>query len=243
MTMTPDEVLAQLRTRGFEKGFQRTPLREFKGKLESITGGMVDRFTPPRLEILLNFEELSDVVATEPYPFPIAQISIMQSVRESSFWGVFGTSVDKIINAGIAVDAPPEQVKQIAHLIGQRLHLKITGGHMMWDAQKGEETPRECWELVAVVGEAPVAGAAPPAPAAPGAIPETKIVGATQRALQLLEGKTEQDWYQTVFQDPAVKADAALVDSILARTFLSPLETLGTIFKDDNGIYHVAQEA
>ena len=38
-----EQVLAQLKTRGFETGGFRSPLRHFRGKLDSITGSMIQR--------------------------------------------------------------------------------------------------------------------------------------------------------------------------------------------------------
>jgi hypothetical protein len=165
MPLTPEEILSQLRTRGFESGFQATPLREFFGKLGSISGDMVKRGEMPqaRLEVLYNFSELEVLTSTEPYESPIAQIAIMHSNREQSGMGVFGKSVDKVINADLPEDAPPEQVKGQDYLIGKTLHMKMTGGHMMWDGKTKEEKARDCWELVEIMGEEE----APPKPVLP----------------------------------------------------------------------------
>jgi hypothetical protein len=38
--ITQEELMNQLKTRGFEDGFQRTPLRDFKGRLLGIKGEM-----------------------------------------------------------------------------------------------------------------------------------------------------------------------------------------------------------
>jgi len=215
---TPEELLALVKIRGLDKGFQRTPLREFKGTLEKITANLVDRFTPPRTEIIFNFVDVEVIETVEPYPFPIAQISIMHSNREQSFWGVFAASEDKLI--------PANEVWTCIE--GKELHMKMTGGHMMWDAAKGEETPRDCWELIAIEGEA-----------------ETSVGGtttkadATTRALELLDGKNIADWNQIVFQDSTVKADGELVTSILSNTFIPSMEEKGFISKDENGIYHL----
>lgn len=240
MALTPDEVLAQLRTRGYEDGFQRTPLKEFRGRLENITGNMVDRFTPPRLEVLYNFTDVEVIESTEPYTSPVAQLTIMHSNRKKSAMGYFGASIDRVINAGLAAEAPADQVKGQDYLQGKVLHMKLTPGHMIWDGNAGEERPRDCWELMAVIGEgtpaAAPAAATSAAPAAPPAATGPTAVGA---AKAMLEGLTEQQWLQKVFQDPAIKADTELVNSIIGRTFLPPLEAAGLVTKDANGIYHI----
>lgn len=212
---TPEELLALVKIRGLDKGFQRTPLREFKGTLEKITANLVDRFTPPRTEIILNFVDMEVIETVEPYPFPIAQITIMHSNREQSFWGVFATSMDKLIPAS----------GELTYIEGKELHMKMTGGHMMWDRDKGEETPRDCWELVGVEGESTTS-------------PATKV-DATAKALELLDGKNIADWNQIVFQDPTVKADGELVTSILSNTFIPSMKEAGVVSEDENGIYHL----
>lgn len=235
--MTPDEVLAQLKTRGFDKGFQRTPLREFKGKLESITGSMEQRGNSPqaRLYVLYNFADMEVMESTEPYPFPVAQIEIPHSSRDRSLMGVFGASVDKIINAGADENATQDQVKGQDYLVGKTLQMKMTPGHMMWDAAKGEETPRDCWELVGIEGKGSTS-----APAAATAQPTGAVASNTQKALDILEDKTLQQWHQEVFS--VIKGDTELSQSIISGEFLPPLEALGMVTKDENGIYHVKKD-
>lgn len=235
--MTPDEVLAQLKTRGFDKGFQRTPLREFKGKLESITGSMEQRGNSPqaRLYVLYNYADVEVIQSTEPYPFPVAQLEIPHSNRDRSLMGVFGASVDKIINAGADENAAQDQVKGQDYLVGKTLHNKMTPGHMMWDASKGEETPRDCWELVGIEGEGSTPATATAQPTGTGAVASN-----TQKALDILDGKTLQQWHQEVFS--AIKGDTELSQNIINGEFLPPLEALGMVTKDENGIYHVKRD-
>jgi len=241
--LTPEQVIEQLRTRGFETGGFRSPLRHFRGKLDSITGSMVQRgaMPQPRLEVLYNFSDVEVFESTEPYPFPVAQINIMHSNRVKSAMGVLGASMDKILNAGLDENAPQEQAKNQDALIGKVQEWKVTPGHMMWDGSVGQEVPRECWEVVYVegIGGTPHSGVATtpatagqPEPAAPAGV--TPI----QQAINLLDGKTQQQWNNTVFQDPLVKSDAELTQSIIQGTFLPPLEAAGTVTKDENGVYH-----
>lgn len=252
--LTPEQVLTQLQTRGFETGF-RSPLRHFRGKLDSITGSMVQRGPMPqaKLEISYNFSEVEVFLSTEPYPFPIAQISMMHSKRDRSNSGVLGMSMDKIINAGVDENIPQgdSRVKNPDFLIGKIQEWKVTPGHMMWNQDEGRETPREAWEVVYVegIGGTPHSGVATPAVASPGAVTPTPAAPDTgygitpiQQALNLLDGKTQQEWNNTVFQDPLVKGDASLVNSIISGTFIPPMEAGGMVTKDENGIYHIKKD-
>ena len=239
-----DIVLAQLKTRGFETGGFRSPLRHFRGKLDSITGSMVQRgnMTQAKLEIAYNFSDLEVFESTEPYPFPIAQITVMHNNKDKSAMGVLGASMDKIINAGLDANTPQQQAKNQDALIGKVQEWKVTPNHPMPDkdeAGKWIETPREAWEVIWVegMGGTPHSGVAAPAQVVG---TPAKSTGETpmQRAINLLDGKTQQQWNNVVFQDTLVKNDTKLVNSIIAGEFLAPLKESGVISKDVSGVYH-----
>ena len=234
--LTPEQVMEQLRTRGFEAGGFRSPLRHFRGKMDSITGSMVQRgaMTQARLEVNYNFSDVEVIESTEPYPFPVAQISLLHSNRTKSAMGVLGASIDRIINVGLGDNAPQEQVKNQDFLIGKVQEWKLTPGHMMWDAEAKVETPRECWEVVMVKGTGEVA---------PTTTKATDVISPAQQALNLLDGKTIQQFNNVVFQDPLIKEKGGrLIGLIIDGTFVKSLETAGTVTKDENGIYHKAVE-
>lgn len=242
--LTQDQVLAQLRTRGYEEGFQRTPLRDFWGTLTDIGGTMRQGDRGAFLVVLYNFggNDLEVIDSAEPYTSPIAQLEIPHSSRRRSGMGYFGASVDKVINAGIPEEVLQDGVKNQDYIIGKRLHMKLTPGHLIWDQRAGEERPRDCWELMEVAGEG--ASATPPAPGAVAApvAPVQAVVSASQTALDLLDGKNEQQWHQVVFVNDVVKADSAIVNAIIGRTFLQPLEDTGIVTKDADGVYHVKKD-
>lgn len=238
-----EQVMGQLKTRGFESGGFRSPLRDFWGTLTGITGAMVQRgqMQQARLEVSYNFDGVEVMESTEPYPFPIAQISVMHNNRAQSAMGVLGKSIDTIINAGVDENAPQEQVKNQDSLIGKRQHWKVTGGHMMYDVEKKQETPRDCWELVEVEGmaSAPTSKAVAGAASTPTITP-SKAETPTQRAMSLLDNRTLQQWNNEVFKDTVVKAGGGdLINTIIQGTFVSTLEASGLVTKDANGVYHI----
>ena len=237
--MSQEQVLAQLRTRGYETGGFKSPLRHFRGKLESITGAMVQRGTmaAAKLEVCYNFSDLEVFESASPYPFPVAQITMMHSIRDKSAMGVLGASMDKLVNAGLDSNTPQTQARNQDVLIGLMQEWRITGGHMMWDNDKKEETPRDCWEVVWAedLGGTPNSGVAPASAGTPAA-PNGE--SASQRALKLLDGKTQAQWNNVVFQDTVVKGDPVLVNSIIQGEFIVTAEEAGLVTKDADGIYH-----
>lgn len=258
MPLTNEELLGQLKTRGFDEGFQRSPLREFIGTLESITSEDVERNGRKWVNAIYNLNELEVLESTEAYTLPIAQISIGISNRKQSAMGVLGDSIDKLVNVDAAGNPLPTEVtgpdgnripnpdiKGQGYLIGKRLRWRWTPDHMQWNRTSGKEEPRSQWEIVEVVGEttpvtSPKPTSAQPAAAQVKSTPAASTAkSSTQIALGLLDGKTVQEWNQVVFQNPAVKADGALVTRIIQGAFLQSMEGTGMVSKDANGRYLV----
>lgn len=242
MELSQDQVLAQLKTRGFEEGFQRTPLRDFWGVLDSYGGDMREGQRGAFLVVLYNFKEVEVIESIEPYTSPIAQVEISHSSRAKSRMGYWGESVDKIINTGIDPEVPQEQVKNQDYLLGKRCHLKLTPGHMIFNVDAKEERPNDCWTLMEVAGEATSASVTATAAPAATPAPTAPVKTATQAALEALDGKTEQEWHQEVFTNSIVKANQSIVNAIIGRTFLPDLETAGVVTKGEDGIYHVKKD-
>lgn len=192
-----------------EGGGARTPLREFKGKLDKYYGEFQERFN--RTQVHLAFTEVEVVESTEPYDFPIADIVIPFSSRARSLWGIFSKSLAKVLPDGT----------DIVDAVGSVLHLKYTGGHMLWDGSK--ETPRDAWEVVAV------------AEVAAKAVKVDPMV----RALQLLDGKTVQQFNQAALSDPVVRSDTIVQASIMQKRFIAEAIIKGLVTADVDGVHHL----
>ena len=237
--LTQEQILAQLQTRGFESGFQATPLRDFRGNLTSITGEMRSGQRGVFAVSLYNFNEVDPITSTEPYTSPVAQLEIPVSKAAKSKMGYWGESIDNLINPGIDKSVPQNTpgVKGQGYLVGKRLHVALTPGHPVPyrdDATgKWEDRPQDCWVLLEIQG-----GDGSPQVSTTGAAKPTKV-DATALALDLLDGKTLQQWHQEVFGNPAIKIDTKLINLIISGQFISGLETAGKISVDAKGVYTV----
>jgi hypothetical protein len=169
---------------------------------------------------------------------PVADITIAHSNRKQSGMGILGASMDRILNAGLAADAPIEMAKGQDALVGLLQEWKMTPGHMMWDGQQKKEVPRECWEVVWVEGMDTPAASMPTANAATAQVKSANVVNSIDVAVGLLDGKTEQQWYSVIFSNPTVKGDTALTNSIIGKSFIPAMLTAGKMTKDANGVYH-----
>ena len=199
--------------RGLEGG---TPLREFIGVLDSYQRDVRAYEGVDRTRVTLNFRDVEVIESTEPYIFPVAQISIPES--KGGMWRIFGSSLVKLLT-------DDEDIKDA---VGRRLRMKLTPGHSMGKDRNpnsdtfGQEIIRDCWEVQEIVG-------------AP------KKVNAIARALELLDGKNLAEFHQVVYADSAIKGDAQLLSSIINATFITAMESTGKVTKDSSGIYHVTK--
>jgi len=97
---------------------------------------------------------------------------------------------------------------------------------MLYDGREKREMEKEAW----VVSEVQGAGSAKP----------TTKSGAIVRALELLDGKTEQEWNQAIFQDPGIKGSEVMT-SIMNRTFLPNATQAKMATVDENGVWHITK--
>lgn len=207
--------------RGLQDGAARTPLQDFWGVLDSCPMDIRqvrDKGTATYVTLNFSLDPNVDIIkSTEPYPYPIAQISMPLNKRRTSLWTILSDSATKLIGDN----------EDIGSLFGSKLHMRLTP-HMLWDQGQGKEVPRDCFEVVEIIRVG----------ATPGAIPSTTGTSPTDRALDLLEGcATEQDWNQRVFQDAMVKGDMELLTSIINKTFFPAMEESGRVIKDGSGMY------
>ena len=207
----------KLKVRGLQKGFQQTPLVEFKGTLDHLQVKPKDEWD--RVLVEFGFTDVEVIQSTEPYEFPIAVINIKYSEKENSIWGIFAGSLANFLG-------PEEGVEELA-ASHARLHMLKTEGHEFGiNRETGEPIIVSAWEVQDIEGRE--AGGTVKTPA--------------DRAMELLEGKTTQQWNQEVLADPVVKRDGTLITQILSRTFLPALEASGVIKSDESGIWHIVKE-
>ncbi len=93
------------------------------------------------------------------------------------------------------------------------------------DSGAWEDVEGEAWQLVTLAGAVGEAGADD---------------GIDDHILDLLDGKTEKDFYQLFYQDAKVRAHPELISAATERTLLTSLEAAGRITRDTEGIYHKA---
>lgn len=192
--------------------FGGTPLRKFTGVLDSYYPE--DRTFGT--QVILNFKDVEVLESVEPYNFPTATISIKLSNKKNSGWGVFSESVAALL--------PEDQ--DIKDCIGKRIGMEMEVGHEYGtDRQTGEPMLGNPWKVFELEGV--VAGA--------------KVTTATDRAKELLAGKTRAEFNKAAYADPIIRKDTALQRAITDKSFINSLIQLGEFTEDENGVISKAK--
>lgn len=220
-----EDLRAQIKTKGLtDGGGPRTPLRDFWGTFEGFDP--VHNAQYNTLNVKLKFSDIEVIKSESPYEFPVAEIMVKHSDRTGSLWGVFSESVNKFL----------AEDEELPSLVGQKLHMVYTPGHMMFDRAAnngaGGQSPRDAWEVTEVAGRG--SGSSPN-----GSTNGKAALGPLAAVLSILNGKTEQEFNAAALRDDRVKKDSSFVDKILSRSLLGELVTSGQAVKGEDGRYKV----
>jgi len=231
------------------------PLRRFTGILDSTptekqTFGEGEA-ARESTRISLNFKELDVKEAVEPYHFPIYVITLSQSNRKKSRWGVFseGTPKDRTIGFNNVVDqqyspeqldpSNPEYIKpsdrmDLAECIGKRFGMVLTDGIEgrpesmdLFDGRSMADKPTPAWTVYEVEGVGTAGGGG---------------VTAMDLAEALLDGKTLAEFNKEALANAVIRNDTALLQSIsmppsAATNFANTLVKAGKFTKDEGGVF------
>lgn len=202
-----------------------TPLRRFSGVLQEYvpTKHAAQEGGREYMTIVFNFVDVVVIESVDPYPFPIATISLPYSTSTETRWDALASSIKGLFESTPALEELVGKQQEWAYL-GTKLRKKLDSGD--WAT-----VDDEAWQVVSIG-----AGAASPAGTEPGFDIDGYI-------LDLLDGKTEQDFYQVFYQDPKVRPHPELITAATERELLDSLEKAGRISRDSEGIWHKVEGA
>lgn len=196
-----------------------TPLRRFRGVLKEYVSEKRTDETSKReyMTIAFNFVDLVVIDSVEPYPFPIASIGIGYSTATDTRWDVLASSIKKLFGLTPALDDLVGKAQEWAYL-PCKLSKKLEG-------EGWTKVPDEGWQVVSLEGLD--AGSA-----------QQVAQDITEHVLDMLDGKTEQDFYQAFYQDPDVRKHPDLITEATERRLLDTLQTAGRAHRDSAGVWH-----
>lgn len=238
--------------------FDIGPVRRFTGILDSLpkepqTYGQGESARTSN-RITLNFGSIEVLEAIEPYHFPTFTFQITESNRKKSRWGVFGESLNSILDMQYSAEQleqgnpayiKPSDRMDITDCISKRLGVVLADGEdgrpqppELFDGRatdaahpRGQDVPTPAWMVYEVEGVGVAGG---------------QGVSATDMAEGLLDGKTLIDFNKEALANPIIRADTALLSSIgmpvtAPGSFTNVLVTAGKFTKDEQGVFHKVQ--
>ena len=215
--MTQEPFIPSLETKPFG-----TPLRKFEGILKGYasekkmgTGEGAKEY----MTINFDFIDLTVIESVEVYPFPIATISISYSTSTETKWDALAKSIKKVMGIQTTIDQLVGK-KQVWSYLPATLRTLVDG--------EWKNAELETWQLFSIDGASPSSGPV-----------DSKEVD--ERILELLDGKTEQDFYQVFYQDDIIRGHPELIEAATQRTLLPALKQAGKIHRDAEGIWHMGE--
>ncbi len=195
-----------------------TPLLKFKGILKDYE--VEDRTADNRTYkvIKFNFIDVEVIESLEPYPFPVASIEIGYNPNEGTKWAVFAKSIAKVFGHVPSID---DLVSKSQEWEYGDTKLRLPDEQGIWDTRDGK-----AWLLASIDGVG-------------GASVGTEDI--TSHILDLLDGKTEQDFYQVLYQDELARKHPDIITAATDRKLLPTLEKAGKAERDDQGVWHKVQ--
>lgn len=213
--MTQEEFKPSLETRAFG-----TPLLDFKGMLKEYTS---EKREPSEgsggkayMVITFNFTDIEVIKSVEPYAFPIATIQVSYSTAEKTKWDALASSIKKLLGLGATLDDIVGKQQQWAF---NPATLRVRHDDGTWG---NAEQP--AWQITSIDGAS--AGGA------------TVDDGIDDHVLELLDGKSDTDFYQAFYQDELVRKHPDLIVAATERKLLDTLVAAGRASRDEAGIYH-----
>jgi len=210
--MVNDNLLNQvdIEVQQLREGFL-SPLRKFRGTLEKTEATLDERSN--RVVVMLYFKDLKDVEATEPYPFPVAQIRVPTSNQARSSWGFLKKSI---------ATALPDSKGLVRAIVGKEVLMEVVPENFGRFRGEAEDRIVECWEVKKVFGE----------------ISEDLYTLAYKKAVGCSMDDL-QPFYQAVLAAPEFKSDAGLKvkSEILQKkeTFIKEAIDKGILTVTDDG--------
>ncbi len=212
-----------------------TPLRHFKGTLSPDLKLDEERETKDgsRRYVVLNFQFLDVEVleSVEPYPFPIATITVGYAPpklsRGSTAFEVLAGSLRKLMPDNPDINLLKGK-RQEWKMEERRLRRGLTDeeGQPIMDGNNKQiwgDVPVLCWAVVAIDGLGSVA---------------EKDADFNVFLVKLADGKTEPKFYEDALTNAEVTARPNIVEAIVGRKLLSTLTEMGLITRDAEGILH-----
>lgn len=218
----------------------QTPLRRFRGVLAEFKPEEREYESRKYMVITFNFTDVEVIESVEPYPFPIASLTVPYSPPEKSRggtrWEALSRSLRKFgLDPSLGLKPYVGKRQEWAlNRVTLRGQLKDEEGNpIMVDDPRNPGQQRaqwgdvedDAWQVEEVEGLDSGAGAA-------------QAESMYDLLAGMADGKTDKQFYEVALQDQRVIRDAQVVTAITDRQLIGLLETMGKLTKDEQGVLH-----
>ena len=237
------------------------PLRRFTGILDSMPTETKyykknqddpEEVGKASVRVSINCRDIEVKEAVEPYHFPIYTVSVAQSNRKKSRWGVLseGTPTDRSIGFNNVADqqytaeqldpsnanyVKPSDRLELKACIGKRIGFVLTDNidgrpapMDLWDGRSGVDVPTPAWTVYEIEGVGVAGG---------------QGVSPMDLAVSLLDGKTLAEFNKAALDNPVIWNDTALLQAIslpptAPASFANAMKIAGKFTQDEAGVLH-----
>lgn len=207
-----------------------SPLRRFKGTLSEITESEEQGQRGTYVRMHFGFTDVDVIEATEPYPFPIASIS-MGLGKASSRWGVWWKSAAQVLGTDMVLDdnrnTPLLSRRQEWAMLPAMLRQPLVDveGNPVPDSknpskQAWGDVEVDCWQVVSADGISSPADV-------------------TEDIIAMVDGKTDTEFHQAFQQSQLARDNVSLMTENVNRLLLPRLEKEGKIARTPEGVWHI----
>lgn len=188
-----------------------TPLKVFRAKIDKFD--VVSRegqfAKEGQTDVVLTLSGIEVIEADTSFPYKTSTIRLKFSNEPNSTWVKFEDSIAAAL--GIAPDDCSLDL-----VVGASVKMSREDKVLLFTKKDGTESRGTVWSIDEVAG--------------------ATAKNPFDRAMELLEGKTQAQARQTLIGDPTVKLDGSLVNAIISGTFFADKKVTGA-FKLVNEVY------
>jgi len=187
-----------------------TPINRIKGTLKERTiENRKGTFAKPgQKDVILKITNILEVEADTPYPYKTAELRLKFSDSVSSSWVLLEDSIAEVLGVSdVSID----------DVVGGIVTLTKEKNHLFFTDKTGKESRGDIWRVVAVEG--------------------IRRVFESNYVLDLLKGKTKEEFEKIAMDDSNIKKNVKLVSSIMNGKFYDSPEVIAALKVDGNGVF------
>ena len=188
-----------------------TPITRIKGLLkERVIEQRKGTFAKPdQKDVILKITDILEIESDTPYPYKTAELRLKFSDSLNSSWVLLEDSIAEVLGIGDA---------SIDDIVGCNVTLVKEKGHLFFTDKTGKESRGDVWRVVAVEGKG-------------------KSTSSLNYVLDLLKGKTREEFEKVAVNDNNIKKNIKLLSSIMDGRFYNSPEVTAVLKVDEDGIF------